>query len=137
MIRKHKKNTREAKFWERLGDTDVTNWDIEKIYKSEGYERCCCGQPIKIVYVISHAQVNEIKTVGNCCAKRLGLKLCWQTKADYLANAMLFAKQDWERDMIKQLQNKLPMWGSGLRISYKQIVQLERMTGHKWRGAIW
>lgn len=132
-----KKNTREKKFWEQLGDRDVTNWKIESIYPNPGGARCCCNQPIKEVYLVRHKDTRVEKIVGKCCARRLGLYMKWRTKADYLANAMLLAKQDWEKDMIKQLQNKLPKWGSRLKISYKQMMQLERITKHNWRGTLW
>lgn len=137
MVYKAKKNTREKKFWDTLGDRDVTKWDIEKVYNTFGGDRCCCNQPIKEVYLLIHKESGIQKTVGKCCAKRLGLQMIWKTKADYLANAMLLAKREWEKDMVKQLQNKLPKWGSKLRISYKQMIRLERITEHRWRGTIW
>ncbi len=134
---KRKKNTRERLFWENLGDSDVTKWEIVNIEEKTSGMRCCCNQPIQAIYELRHIVSGDIKIIGRCCARRLSMGVSWRTKADYLANAMLMSNEKWESDMIKRLQDKLPMWGSKLIISNKQKAQLERITNHKWRGKVW
>lgn len=126
-------NTREKKFWDNLGTKDISRWRLKKIRYEKGF--CICGQPIKNCYYITDGYY--VKLIGSHCAKRLGVALSWRTKADYLVSAYLLAKNDFERDVIKSLQDKLPKWGSTLKISEKQKKVLERITKHKWRGFVW
>jgi hypothetical protein len=129
-----KKNTRERKFWENLGTHDISQLKFVRFKK--GNSRCVCGQPISTIYVF-HDKCVTIKEIGNCCLRRFGMKFRWSSKADYLVSAFLLCKNDWEKEFVRSLQNKLPKYGSGMIVSQKQKVILERIAMHKWRWSVW
>jgi len=128
-------NNKAIKFWAELNSTDITKWKLKKIIQNNNH--CCCGTPIKTEYHIENQTQNKNKIIGKCCARRLGIKLSWTTKANYLATAKILAKNKWETQFIQSLQDKLPAWGNQLIITTKQKTCLEKITKHTWRGKVW
>lgn len=133
---KIKRNTRAGKFWENLGDSNLKNWKLFRVgFGLKG--RCICGQPIKHLFFIRNLRTGVEKILGSCCVRRLGIRMRWRSKADYLANAYLLARNDWERRFVMSVQDKLPKYGGRLIISRKQKAILERITNRRWRWKTW
>lgn len=128
-------NKKAKHFWNELIDGDITNWELKQI--SKGETKCACGTPIKNIYLIENKITFEKKVIGCDCANKLGFKLKWKSKSDYLANAYLMASNSIERQFVRQQQDKLPKWGEQLILSQKQIDWLEKITNKKWKGKAW
>lgn len=128
-------NKKAKHFWNTLEDGDITNWNLISIYKGKDF--CCCGTPIKNIFVLKNKNSNKIKLIGKDCAEKLGIKLTWKTTADYLANAYLMAKNQTEKDFVRQQQDRLPAWKESTCFSLKQVAWLEKITNHKFKGKIY
>ena len=128
-------NHKAKHFWNNLEDGEIINWQIIKITKGNTY--CCCGTPIKNIYIIENQITKKTKIIGCNCAERIGMKLSWKTKADYLGNAYLMTRNKTEQDFIKQQQDRLPKWGESIAMSVKQVAWLEGITSKKWKGKVW
>ena len=128
-------NNKAHHFWNELQDNNITNWEIISI--KIGENKCCCGTPIKNIYIIKNKLTNEEKIIGRFCAEKIGLKLSWKTKADYLGNAFLMCRTQKEQEFVRSFQDKLPKWNQSLIISKPQKKWLEDITKHKWKGKTW
>jgi hypothetical protein len=128
-------NNKAKHFWDQLEDGEIINWEIIKIER--GKANCCCGTPIKNIYIIQNKITKKTKLIGCQCANRIGIKLSWKTKADYLGNAFLMARNQKEKDFIKQQQDRLPKWGESIIMSVAQVKWLEGITKKKWKGKVW
>jgi hypothetical protein len=128
-------NKKAKHFWNTLEDGDITNWTLIQIYKGTNY--CCCGTPIKNIFVLQNEKTKQTKLIGKDCAAKLGIKLKWKTTADYLANAYLMATNQQEKDFVRQQQNRLPTWKEATCFSVKQVAWLEKITNQKFKGKVW
>lgn len=128
-------NKKAKHFWNNLEDGDITNWELIQI--NQGTAFCCCGTPIKKIYVLQNKLNKKTKLIGKDCAAKLGIKLTWKTTADYLANAYLMAKNETEKLFVRQQQDRLPSWKENICFTEKQVAWLEKITNHKYKGRIW
>jgi hypothetical protein len=128
-------NTKAVHFWNSLVDGDISNWELISIKKYKN--KCCCGTNILWNLELQHKTTKDIKIIGRNCGAKLGIKLEWKTKGDYLANAYLMARNNVEKSFIRKKQDMLPKWDQSLKISVKEKQWLETITSKKWKGKTW
>lgn len=127
-------STRTEKFWDVIGE-DVTQWTLDRVIRRA--DTCICSAPIKLTFLFRHERTNQCITLGQCCARKIGTALTWRSKSDYLANALLMVSSSRLKTFVRSIQNRLPQWGSRLRITRHQAHVLESITGHPWHWKVW
>jgi len=115
----------------------LAEWKLVRVFRSVKGQRCICGTPIKLVYVISNVGNGAAAFIGSCCARRLGVALSFKSKSDYLNSALFFAKNEWERRFIQSFLDRLPRYGGRLLVTRRQADVLGRITGVRWRWRVW
>jgi hypothetical protein len=111
--------------------------DHKEILEEE--EDCACGQHLKAgwwAYYVLNVKTKKTIIIGSCCVKKLNPKR-WNTKKEYLYNALALARNDQEKEFVMSLINKLTKWGSGLIISKRQAAWLESITNKEWKWKTW
>ena len=117
-------------------------WYLYAVDEVENYGDaiCICEHPIKFQYYIKNSVNGNEAVVGSCCVKNIGAKhllLHWRSQMNYLESAKIMDKHYGTQSFIDGLIAKYKVYGSRNKVSKVQAVELERITGRKWRWGIW
>jgi hypothetical protein len=118
----------------------ITEW--KEVHRRRAYDPkvrfdCICGKKglVEVHIFENELNGNEI-VIGSCCVKRFGIKVPgWRRRTDYFSNALLYARNEKEREFVSGLMHKPVRYG-GLIITKKQQKWLEDITGHPYRGRV-
>lgn len=102
--------------------------------------QCACGKQLKVgwkVYYLWNVKNRQYLLVGSCCIHKCPSLHHWNSKEEYLYNALKMARNAKEEEFVQQQINKLTKWGSSLIISSGTAKWLGDITGKEWRWKVW
>lgn len=114
-------------------DTDF----IDTLKKQGIFEsKCVCGTKIKHIHIFYHPVTGKKMIVGSCCKNKFNVRK-WNSKKNYLYNALDLSGNETEKQFVLDLINKLTKWGSDLIISVNQKWWLENITKKPYNYKTW
>lgn len=121
-------------------DLAITEW----YYRGESYKEksyCICGHRILENCIIRNIKNKHSLVVGNCCVKKVDVehRHANQSRINYIELCIEKSKPGWESGFTNDILSKYThsqAYNYDFRLSPKQVIQLERISGMRYRW-IW